>query len=44
MTVNTVNPGPTKTYVPGDELDKAIVERMPLGGWGEPDDAARLIC
>ena len=43
ITTNTVNPGPTKTYLPGDELDKAVLERMPQGRWGEPDDAARLI-
>jgi len=44
ITVNTVNPGPTKTYNPDAELDKAVIERMPQGRWGEPDDAARLIC
>jgi len=43
VTVNTVNPGPTKTYNPDAELDKAVLERMPQGRWGEPDDAARLI-
>jgi 3-oxoacyl-[acyl-carrier protein] reductase len=44
ITVNTVNPGPTKTYNPDSELDKAVIERMPQGRWGEPDDVARLIC
>lgn len=44
ITVNTVNPGPTKTYRPNKELDNAVLKRMPLGRWGEPDDAARLIC
>ncbi|MCI0691499.1 SDR family oxidoreductase [candidate division KSB1 bacterium] len=43
VTVNTVNPGPTKTYNPSEEVDKAVLQRMPLGRWGEPDDAARLI-
>lgn len=43
ITVNTVNPGPTKTYHPDAELDKAVRDRMPLGRWGEPADAARLI-
>ncbi len=43
ITVNTVNPGPTKTYTPSDEVDKAVLKRMPQGRWGEPDDAARLI-
>jgi len=43
ITVNTVNPGPTKTYIPDQETDKAVLSRMPQGRWGEPDDAARLI-
>jgi len=43
ITVNTVNPGPTKTYDPGPELNNAVLKKMPLGRWGEPDDAARLI-
>lgn len=43
ITVNTVNPGPTKTYDPGEEIDRAVLRRMPQGHWGEPDDAARLI-
>jgi 3-oxoacyl-[acyl-carrier protein] reductase len=44
ITVNTVNPGPTKTYTPSEELDKEVLRQMPQGRWGEPDDAARLIC
>jgi 3-oxoacyl-[acyl-carrier protein] reductase len=40
ITVNTVNPGPTETGWIGD-LDPRPA--MPLGRWGEPDDAARLI-
>jgi 3-oxoacyl-[acyl-carrier protein] reductase len=41
ITVNTVNPGPTDTgWGIGDEDPKPS---MPLGRWGEPDDAARLI-
>lgn len=43
ITVNTVNPGPTRTYTPDAELDRAVLDRMPQGRWGEPDDAARLI-
>jgi 3-oxoacyl-[acyl-carrier protein] reductase len=43
ITVNAVNPGPTLTYVPDPEIDKAVRQRMPLGRWGTPDDAARLI-
>jgi 3-oxoacyl-[acyl-carrier protein] reductase len=41
ITVNTVNPGPTDTGWGLDEL--APYPAMPLGRWGEPDDAARLI-
>jgi 3-oxoacyl-[acyl-carrier protein] reductase len=40
ITVNTVNPGPTDTGWIGD-VDPARM--MPLGRWGDPDDAARLI-
>jgi 3-oxoacyl-[acyl-carrier protein] reductase len=41
ITVNTVNPGPTDT---GWGLaDWNPEPKMPLGRWGEPDDAARLI-
>ena len=41
ITVNTVNPGPTDT---GWGLaDQDPTGPMPLGRWGEPDDAARLI-
>jgi 3-oxoacyl-[acyl-carrier protein] reductase len=43
ITVNTVNPGPTLTYQPDEEVNKAVLERMPAGRWGTPDDAARLI-
>lgn len=43
ITVNTVNPGPTKTFTPDMETDQAVLKRMPLGRWGLPDDAARLI-
>jgi 3-oxoacyl-[acyl-carrier protein] reductase len=40
ITVNTINPGPTETGWIGDEDPRPS---MPLGRWGEPDDAARLI-
>jgi len=43
ITVNTVNPGPTNTWSPSEEEYKQVLERMPQGRWGEPDDAARLI-
>ena len=39
ITVNAVNPGPTDTGWAAD-LDPS---RFPLGRWGQPDDAARLI-
>jgi 3-oxoacyl-[acyl-carrier protein] reductase len=41
ITVNTVNPGPTDTGWDIKGWDPAPA--MPLGRWGEPDDAARLI-
>jgi 3-oxoacyl-[acyl-carrier protein] reductase len=41
ITVNAVNPGPTDTGWGIAEQDPAGT--MPLGRWGEPDDAARLI-
>jgi 3-oxoacyl-[acyl-carrier protein] reductase len=41
ITVNTVNPGPTDTGWGLSERDPRAT--MPLGRWGEPDDAARLI-
>jgi 3-oxoacyl-[acyl-carrier protein] reductase len=39
ITVNTVNPGPTDTGRAAD----LNPNRFPLGRWGQPDDAARLI-
>jgi NAD(P)-dependent dehydrogenase (short-subunit alcohol dehydrogenase family) len=41
ITVNTVNPGPTDTG--WDIASRDPRPAMPLGRWGEPDDAARLI-
>jgi 3-oxoacyl-[acyl-carrier protein] reductase len=41
ITVNTVNPGPTDTGWGLADHDPRPA--MPLGRWGEPDDAARLI-
>ena len=41
ITVNTICPGPTDTgWIPEDWDPQA---RNPLGRWGQPDDAARLI-
>lgn len=42
ITVNCVNPGPTDTGWGLAQRDPAPC--MPAGRWGEPDDAARLIC
>jgi 3-oxoacyl-[acyl-carrier protein] reductase len=41
ITVNTINPGPTDTGWGLADIDPT--HPMPLGRWGEPDDAARLI-
>jgi 3-oxoacyl-[acyl-carrier protein] reductase len=41
ITVNTVNPGPTDTG--WDISTRDPNPSMPLGRWGEPDDAARLV-
>src|SRR6266536_3611816 len=41
ITVNTINPGPTDTGWGIGDVDPKLA--MPLGRWGEPDDAARLI-
>ena len=43
ITVNTVNPGATDTGYATPELYAAVKELQPLGRWGQPDDAARLI-
>jgi 3-oxoacyl-[acyl-carrier protein] reductase len=41
ITVNAVNPGPTDTgWIPEDRDPRPL---MPMGRWGQPDDAARLI-
>ena len=41
ITVNTVNPGPTDTG--WDIANQDPQPAMPLGRWGQPDDAAQLI-
>jgi len=43
ITINAVNPGPTDTGYANEETREWVRERMPLGRWGEPDDAARLV-
>jgi 3-oxoacyl-[acyl-carrier protein] reductase len=41
--VNTINPGPTDTGWATPELVEQELHRLPLGRWGAPDDAARLV-
>ncbi len=41
--VNTINPGPTDTGWATPELIEQELHRLPLGRWGEPEDAARLV-
>jgi 3-oxoacyl-[acyl-carrier protein] reductase len=41
ITVNAVNPGPTDTG--WDIAGRDPTPAMPLGRWGNPNDAARLI-
>jgi 3-oxoacyl-[acyl-carrier protein] reductase len=41
--VNTINPGPTDTGWATPELVERELHRLPLGRWGTPDDAARLV-
>lgn len=43
ITVNAVNPGPTDTGWAGPAEEGWVREHMPLGRWGQPDDAARLV-
>jgi len=43
ITVNCVNPGPTDTGYADGELREEVRQRMPMGRWGEPADAARLV-
>ncbi|MFZ5987908.1 MAG: SDR family oxidoreductase [Bacillota bacterium] len=41
--VNCINPGPTDTgYLEGD-AHKKVAKMFPVGRWGVPDDAARLV-
>jgi len=43
ITVNTINPGPVDTgYVTGERWQD-VLDRMPLGRWGQPEDTAKLI-
>ncbi|QIK69419.1 SDR family oxidoreductase [Erysipelothrix sp. HDW6C] len=41
--VNCINPGPTDTgYASGNDFE-AVRKKMPMGRWGTPEDAARLV-
>lgn len=44
ITVNTVNPGATDTGWATGEAYASILAAQPQGRWGQPEDAARLIC
>lgn len=41
--VNTLNPGPTDTGWATPELVELELQRLPLGRWGSPEDAARIV-
>lgn len=42
--VNCVNPGPNDTgYMTGPAYEQ-VKEMFPFGRWGEPEDAAKLVC
>ena len=41
--VNTVNPGTVDTGYLTDEMRRRVAPKFPLGRYGSPDDAARLI-
>lgn len=43
ITINAVNPGPTDTGYANEETREWVRDHMPLGRWGQPDDAARLV-
>ena len=38
-----VNPGPTDTAWADATQQREVLDRMPQGRWGVPDDAARLV-
>lgn len=43
ITVNTVDPGATDTGYADPRTVEAVLRQQPMGRWGAPDDAARLI-
>ena len=43
ITINCVNPGPNDTGYATGELHRRVAAAMPMGRWGRPEDAARLV-
>lgn len=43
ITVNAIDPGATDTGYATPEITRAVLANAPMGRWGQPDDAARLI-
>jgi 3-oxoacyl-[acyl-carrier protein] reductase len=43
ITANVINPGPTDTGWMSDELKSVLIETIPSGRIGQPEDAARLV-
>jgi 3-oxoacyl-[acyl-carrier protein] reductase len=43
ITVNAVNPGPTDTGWMTEAIKGELLPRFPMGRFGQPEDAARLI-
>ena len=44
ITVNAIDPGATDTgYASPEDREAFRIAQMPMGRWGEPDDAARLV-
>lgn len=43
ITVNSVDPGPNDTGWPDATLRDRIAQAIPLGGWGRPEETARLV-
>jgi 3-oxoacyl-[acyl-carrier protein] reductase len=43
ITVNAVNPGPTDTGWPTDELRERLRPAFPAGRWGRPEDIAGVV-
>lgn len=43
ITVNCLNPGPNDTGYASGEMRRHVEQAMPMGRWGRPEDAARLV-